>query len=65
LNSNYSEEIKKIFQNEENKKISNHTVYNFTGRNLKLYKLYKSGRNNVLDDVKYLDVITTGKFKNS
>jgi len=41
-------------------KISNHTVYNYTGINMKLYKLYKSGRSNILDDVKYLEMIPSG-----
>lgn len=60
LKANYSEEIKNILKNEENMKISNHTLFNYTGRRMKIYKLYKSDKSQTLDDVKYLDEIEPG-----
>ena len=63
LNSNYSEEIKNILKDEETMKISNHVVYNFTGRKMKLFRLFKSHRNNVPDDIKLLDHLNNGKIK--
>lgn len=43
-------------------KISNHVVYNFTGRKMKLFRLFKSHKVNVLDDIKLLDYLKNGKL---
>jgi hypothetical protein len=37
LKSNYKEEVKKLIQNENDMKISNHTVFNYSGKNLTIY----------------------------
>jgi hypothetical protein len=42
LKNNYSEEIKKLLEKEKNMTITNHTVFNFTGRPMKIYRFYKN-----------------------
>jgi len=39
LKKNYKEEIKKLIENDKDMKISNHTLVNYTGKNLIIYKV--------------------------
>ena len=44
LKANYREEINKIIKNEKDMKISNHTLFNYTGKNLVIYKILQDER---------------------
>lgn len=39
LKRNYKEEIKKLIENDKEMKISNHTLVNYTGKSLIIYKV--------------------------
>jgi hypothetical protein len=39
LKKNYKEEIKKLIENDKDMKISNHTLVNYSGKNLTIYKI--------------------------
>lgn len=45
LQANYSEGVKNIVDNYVDMNITNHTVYNYTGRHIKLFKIYKNEKN--------------------
>jgi hypothetical protein len=62
LKNNYAEEVKKLIQNDKNMNITNHTVYNFTGRPMRLYKLFKNNKMNFSDDVKKLGDIAESNY---
>lgn len=42
LKNNYSEEIKKLLEKDKSMTITNHTVFNYTGRPMKIYRFYKN-----------------------
>lgn len=44
LKDTYSEEISKILYYEKDMKISNHTIFNYTGKNLVIYKVLQNDR---------------------
>jgi hypothetical protein len=56
LTNNYTEEIKKLNVN-KGMNITNHKIFNFTGRSMKISKIYKVSRNKFSETSKFLSEI--------
>lgn len=69
LSKNYKEEVKNIISNNnEPTKISNHLIYNYTGRYIFLFRYKQSskrkGSKDYLDEKNFIDAIPNGNLLN-